>query len=105
MITQAKLRFYAIPSGTSGDGGHGRSAGVELEAAQGPKYKGRPLDGIWATAPYLHNGSVANLDDLLKPAAQRASSFTVGNRSFDPVHGGFVTDAPGFPKFSVNAPG
>ena len=31
-------------------------------------YKGRPLDGIWATAPYLHNGSVPNLDELLKPA-------------------------------------
>jgi hypothetical protein len=31
-------------------------------------YKGRPLDGIWATAPYLHNGSVPNLDELLKPS-------------------------------------
>jgi hypothetical protein len=68
-------------------------------------YKARPLDGIWATAPYLHNGSVANLDDLLKPAAQRLKSFSVGTRTFDPVHVGFETDAPGFPKFDVAAPG
>ena len=31
------------------------------------EYKSRPLDGIWATAPYLHNGSVPNLAELLKP--------------------------------------
>src|SRR5262249_17411833 len=40
-------------------------------ATTGPQYKARPLDGIWATAPYLHNGSVPNLTELLKPAAQR----------------------------------
>ena len=66
-----------------------------------PKYKGRPLDGIWATAPYLHNGSVPNLDALLQPAAKRPSSFTIGVRTFDPVKVGFLTDAPGFPRFSV----
>ncbi|APW61719.1 di-heme-cytochrome C peroxidase [Paludisphaera borealis] len=68
-------------------------------------YKARPLDGIWATAPYLHNGSVANLDDLLKPAGQRLKSFSVGTRTFDPVRVGFRTDAPGFPKLDVTAPG
>ena len=35
-------------------------------------YRARPLDGIWATAPYLHNGSVPTLADLLKPPDQRA---------------------------------
>ena len=29
-------------------------------------YKAPPLDGIWATAPYLHNGSVPTLADLLE---------------------------------------
>jgi hypothetical protein len=67
-----------------------------------PKYKGRPLDGIWATAPYLHNGSVPNLDALLQPAAKRPTSFSIGVRTFDPVKVGFLTDAPGFPRFSVN---
>jgi hypothetical protein len=54
-------------------------------------YKGRPLQGIWATAPYLHNGSVPTLYDLLLPPAQRRSSFPVGTREFDPVHVGFCT--------------
>jgi mono/diheme cytochrome c family protein len=42
------------------------------------RYESRVLYGIWATAPYLHNGSVASLADLLKPADQRAASFLVG---------------------------
>ena len=51
-------------------------------------YKGRPLNGIWATAPYLHNGSVRTLDDLLKPAKER-KPFHVGSREFDPVNVGY----------------
>jgi hypothetical protein len=60
-------------------------------AARTLAYKGRPLNGIWATAPYLHNGSVRSLYDLLLPPAQRPTSFWVGNREFDPVHVGFVS--------------
>jgi len=56
-------------------------------------YKARPLDGIWATAPYLHNGSVPTLYDLLKPPAQRPSQFFVGTRVYDPVHVGYRADA------------
>lgn len=55
-------------------------------------YKARPLNGIWATAPYLHNGSVPSLYQLLLPADQRVKEFTVGRRAFDPVHVGFQTD-------------
>ncbi|MFO0448706.1 MAG: di-heme-cytochrome C peroxidase [Pseudomonadota bacterium] len=60
-------------------------------------YKARPLDGIWATGPYLHNGSVLNLYELLLPPADRSRSFRVGTREFDPVHVGFSgsSDAPG----------
>lgn len=59
-------------------------------------YKSRPLDGIWATAPYLHNGSVPTLYDLLLPAAQRPARFRVGTRDYDPVRVGYVTgDATG----------
>ena len=36
--------------------------------SQQSSYKARPLNGIWATAPYLHNGSVPSLYDLLQPA-------------------------------------
>lgn len=55
-------------------------------------YKARPLNGIWATAPYLHNGSVPNLYQLLLPADRRDGSFRVGSRTFDPEHVGFRTD-------------
>jgi hypothetical protein len=59
-------------------------------------YKGRPLTGIWATAPYLHNGSVPTLYDLLLPPEQRPKKFLVGTTEFDPVRVGFVTrDAAG----------
>jgi hypothetical protein len=60
-------------------------------------YKARPLDGIWATPPYLHNGSVPTLYDLLLPPDQRPASFNVGTREYDPVKVGYVTtaDAPG----------
>jgi hypothetical protein len=33
-------------------------------------YANQPLDGIWARAPYLHNGSVPTLRDLLERAAK-----------------------------------
>lgn len=46
-------------------------------------YKARPLDGIWSAAPYLHNGSVPTLHDLLLPADQRPKSFYVGGRELD----------------------
>ena len=54
-------------------------------------YKARPLNGIWATAPYLHNGSVPSLAQLLLPPAQRMKTFYVGSREFDPVNVGFIT--------------
>jgi hypothetical protein len=54
-------------------------------------YKARPLTGIWATAPYLHNGSVPTLYDLLLPEGDRPRSFYTGTREFDPVKAGYVT--------------
>jgi mono/diheme cytochrome c family protein len=44
------------------------------------KYESRVLKGIWAAAPYLHNGSVPTLSDLLKPAGDRPKAFELGNR-------------------------
>lgn len=46
-------------------------------------YKARPLNGIWATAPFLHNGSVPTLYDLLLPQAQRPATFWMGAQTFD----------------------
>ena len=47
-------------------------------------YKPRPLAGMWATAPFLHNGSVPTIYDLLSPVADRPKTFRVGSREFDP---------------------
>ncbi len=59
------------------------------------RYKARPLTGIWATAPYLHNGSVASLAQLLTPENERDPTFCVGNREFDPKNVGFVSEMDG----------
>jgi mono/diheme cytochrome c family protein len=49
------------------------------------------LDGIWLRAPYLHNGSVPALRDLLEPAAKRPKVFYRGYDVYDPVKVGFIT--------------
>jgi hypothetical protein len=59
-------------------------------------YKAGPLGGIWATAPYLHNGSVPNLYQLLLPGNERLKKFKVGSREFDPVNIGFDYAAGSF---------
>ncbi len=64
-----------------------------MTATGGPVYPGRPLEGIWATAPYLHNGSVPTLYHLLLPAAKRPQTFVVGSQEFDPKSVGFVWEA------------
>jgi hypothetical protein len=56
-----------------------------------PSYKAGPLAGIWATAPFLHNGSVPTLYDLLSPEAERPETFWVGSTTFDPVKVGFLS--------------
>ena len=69
-------------------------------------YKATPLAGIWATAPYLHNGSVPTLYDLLLPEAKRPKEFHVGDREFDPVKVGYrTTPFPGSYRFDTTLPG
>ena len=64
--------------------------------ADGAAYELRVLNGVWAVAPYLHNGSVPNLWELMKPAKDRKSSFMVGSRIFDPKNVGYATDESPF---------
>jgi hypothetical protein len=56
------------------------------------QYKPRPLNGVWATPPYLHNGSVPNLYALLSPVAERPKVFYLGNREYDPVNVGYQSE-------------
>lgn len=51
------------------------------------------LDGIWARAPYLHNGSVPTLRDLLEPEQCRPARFRRGSDVYDPLNVGFVSYA------------
>jgi mono/diheme cytochrome c family protein len=55
-------------------------------------YANMPLDGLWLRAPYLHNGSVPTLWDLLQPAADRPKQFFRGDDVYDPVNVGFVSN-------------
>lgn len=57
-------------------------------------YKARPLNGIWATAPYLHNGSVLTLYDLLLPGKDRPARFRLGGTRFNARDGGLVSEGP-----------
>ena len=54
-------------------------------------YKARPLTGIWATAPYFHNGSAPNLYEVILTETERSKVFYVGSREFDPVKVGYVS--------------
>lgn len=65
--------------------------GAFLPAVAPGAYESRVLHGIWATAPYLHNGSVPTLADLLKPTSERPATFQVGP-AYDPVTVGLATD-------------
>ena len=74
-----------------------RSPVKELD---GLVYKARPLNGIWATAPYLHNGSVPTLWQLMQRPEERMNQFWVGSREFDPVNVGYEAGR-GLSKFNV----
>src|SRR6266498_605408 len=55
-------------------------------------YANSPLDGVWLRAPYLHNGSVPTLRDLLEPSPQRPKTFYRGYDVYDQKKVGFVSE-------------
>lgn len=75
---------------------------------RGPQvYSARPMAGVWATPPYLHNGSVVTLYDLLLPASQRPAKFAIGSRKYDVAHLGYVNekDEQRYYEFDTSQPG
>ncbi len=58
-------------------------------------YESRVLQGIWAVAPYLHNGSIPTLTELLTPAEKRVSEFKVGP-AYDPDKVGLAIEQTKF---------
>jgi hypothetical protein len=71
-----------------------------------PIYKARPLTGIWAVSPYLHNGSVPSLYALLSPQSERPDTFWTGSKEFDPVKVGHdISEFKGAFLYDVRKPG
>ena len=68
-------------------------------------YKPRPLAGMWATAPFLHNGSVPTVYDLLSPIKDRPPTFRVGSREYDTEKLGLKQPDSGFWVFDTSKPG
>jgi mono/diheme cytochrome c family protein len=78
---------FRPPAGIS----RGALAAAAAQAPPHGAYESRVLQGIWATAPYLHNGSVPSLAELLKKPADRVKSFKVGP-AYDIVNVGLAAD-------------
>ena len=73
---------------------------VDRTAVRDQGYVANPLDGIWARAPYLHNGSVPTLRHLLVPKLRaRAAVFVRGIISYDQEDVGWVWDPRELPRY------
>jgi mono/diheme cytochrome c family protein len=70
----------------------GRRAAPSLFATA-TGYQAKPPAGMWAMAPFLHNGSVPTIADLLSPASARPATFAVGHSGYDTTRLGLVTYA------------
>lgn len=101
ILDHLKLRAFA-DEGVTAEEQLTMDANPAIWRATG-QYLARPLSGVWATAPYLHNGSVPTLWDLLHPD-QRPAKFVAGNREYDPRKVGYVTTGSGW-TFDASQPG
>lgn len=75
----------------------GISEYLNIPANPTPGYTARHLASVWSTAPYLHNGSIPDIEELLKPAEERRQIFFVGSTRYDRNRLGFFsrgTDIP-----------
>lgn len=94
-VSQKWLKDRNIPEASLSELWGERSNCLNRGSTPDPLYRARPLNGVWATAPYLHNGSVPSLYWMLKPAAERPRQFCQGARDFDPRDVGFRVEAGG----------
>lgn len=75
------------------------SKGLSVRQTNG--YRTNSLRGLWATAPYLHNGSVPTLEAMLQPASERPVTFTQGDYTVDTTVFGFSNEGH---EFGVDLP-
>lgn len=81
--------------------GFGRKSEMNPDACG---YRPRPLMGIWATPPFLHNGSIPTVDDLLSET--RPARFASGGNDYDPVRLGLAPEGgPGALDFDTSLRG
>ncbi|WP_424985514.1 di-heme-cytochrome C peroxidase [Microbulbifer sp. S227A] len=94
---QAALHGFRFSKGDDGKPvpyGPGKETLAELKAPT--------LAGVWATGPYLHNGSVPTVYELLSPVSERRAVFWTGGREIDRERLGFVSDeAAGLFRFDT----
>jgi len=93
VTTKVTERYFAdnnIPEAVQIAWNNGHKLGAD-SARVIKAYKARPLDGVWATPPFLHNGSAPTIYDLLLPVDQRPTSFSLGSREFDAKKLGYAT--------------
>ncbi len=89
----------------------GREHPWKFSSFRGPSsgYVPPPLDGVWLSAPYLHNGSVPTLADLLEAPENRPRRFSRGYDVYDQARVGFVSAGPDAERvgtaFDVTQPG
>ncbi|MCI0537310.1 MAG: cytochrome c [Verrucomicrobiales bacterium] len=67
------------------------------------KYFAASMAGVWARSPYLHNGSVRTMQELLTPSSARAKSFQRGSRAYDTAQMGYTDE--GAYRFDTTTPG
>ena len=76
-----------------------------------PEFMARPHAGIWATPPFLHNGSVPTLYEVLSPVEERTPCFYLGDLEYDPIKVGYKVwtcadgERPGEFKFDTSKDG
>jgi len=69
-------------------------------------YKSRPLHGIWATPPFLHNGSVRTVYQMISPRSEREAWYWSGTKEYDPVDLGYRSlPVPGAVKYDTRVTG
>ena len=96
---QESLQTYETSlTRTSEEFGLAKDAYKDSEKADWPKsgaaYWASPLEGIFASAPYFHNGSVRTLWDVMTPPAERAKTFRTGSTEFDVEGVGLRSEGP-----------
>jgi hypothetical protein len=81
--------------------GYRRPASPGVRSTQ--KYWAPGLAGVWARAPYLHNGSVRTLAELLTPPADRPATWQRGSQRYDTAALGYADEGPY--RFDTRTPG